>query len=69
MLLGDANAVAHDVNDFGNVPAKIVIIRPETVAQPVLNPFAQIQANFPLEIIVTLFWVERLVWEFGFYVL
>ena len=35
MLSGNSNAVAHDVNDFGNITAEIMIIRPETVAQRV----------------------------------
>jgi hypothetical protein len=33
MLFGNSNAVAHDVNNFGNVTAEIVIIRPEAVAE------------------------------------
>jgi hypothetical protein len=33
MPFGNAHAVAHDIDHFGNVPAEIVIIRSETVAQ------------------------------------
>ena len=46
MTFGDFDAVAHDVNDFGNVPNQIVIIRSETVAKAVLNPNAKFKADF-----------------------
>jgi hypothetical protein len=38
MTFSDFNAVAHDVNDFGNVPNQTVIIRSETVAKAILKP-------------------------------
>ena len=42
MFFGNSNAVAHDVNDFGDVTAKVVVIRSETVTQSILNPIAKI---------------------------
>lgn len=45
MSFGNFHAVTHDVNDFGDVPYQIMIIRSETVAQTVLNPNPKFQTD------------------------
>ena len=66
MAFGNFDAVAHDVNDFGDVPNQIVIIRAKTVAQTVLKPHPKFKADFLLCIFVIVRGVERLVWKFVF---